>query len=131
MTRVLIVDDSPELRRLVRRTLSSHCEVVGEEADGYNVVPVVERLRPDVVIMDFQMSTVSGVAATRAIKRDFPHTVVVGFTSVDSVVRDRMRAAGAEAVFGKDEVRELASFVCTARVSEDSPYMSWPAGNEP
>lgn len=111
MTRLLIVDDSPVMRRLVRRALPPYCEVVGEAGDGYNLVALVERLRPHVVIMDFQMPTVSGVEATRTVKQHFPEMVVVGFTSAESEIRQRMKAAGAEAVFGKDELIQLASFV--------------------
>lgn len=96
---------------MVRRALPPYCEVVGEAGDGYNLVALVERLRPHVVIMDFQMPTVSGVEATRTVKQHFPETVVVGFTSAESEIRQRMKAAGAEAVFGKDELIHLASFV--------------------
>lgn len=60
--RVLIVDDEPIARRGLRKLLRgrSGVEVVGECADGREAVAAIERLRPDLVLLDVQMPEVGG-----------------------------------------------------------------------
>lgn len=74
MIRVLIVDDQSLIRAGVARILSveDDVEVVGECTDGSDVVAAVERLRPDLVLMDIRMPRVDGTAATRALRAAHP-----------------------------------------------------------
>lgn len=67
MTRVLLVDDQPLARAGMRRILElgDGFDVVGECADGDEVVEAVARCRPDVVVMDVRMRRVDGAEATR------------------------------------------------------------------
>lgn len=67
MIRVLLVDDQPLVRTGLRGILRPEYgfTVVGECGDGRSVESEVERLRPDVVVMDMRMPVVSGVDATR------------------------------------------------------------------
>lgn len=76
-------------------------EIVGELPDGYRAVAAVEEAKPDVVIMDSKMPTVSGVETARQIKDRFPEVVVVAYTASGDDVRQRMLGAGAAAVFAK------------------------------
>ncbi|MDZ5661731.1 response regulator transcription factor [Nocardioides sp. S-58] len=80
MTRVLLVDDEPLVRRGISVTLSTEAdiEVVGEAEDGAEAVSQVRRLRPEVVLMDIRMPRVDGISATRTIMAaDRPPAVVV------------------------------------------------------
>jgi DNA-binding NarL/FixJ family response regulator len=72
--RVLLVDDEELVRSGLRVVLDAQddVEVVGEDADGAVVVPLVATLRPDVVVMDVRMPLVDGIAATRALRDSFP-----------------------------------------------------------
>jgi len=115
MARILIVDDTPEIRRMLTSRLKATHEIVGELSDGYAAASEVEETQPDVVIMDFKMPTVSGIHATREVKTLFPHVVIVGFTSSEEDVRRRMVQAGADAVFAKEDVVGLAEFVDALR----------------
>ncbi|QDB78537.1 response regulator transcription factor [Georgenia wutianyii] len=97
--RVLLVDDDPLVRSGLRLLLTSdpHVEVVGEVADGDEVVEAVQRHAPDVVLMDLRMARTDGVEATRAVRRlpRAPHVVVLTVWDVDDAVL-RSLDAGAE-----------------------------------
>jgi DNA-binding NarL/FixJ family response regulator len=68
-TRVLIVDDQALVRAGFRMILETQpdIEVVGEGADGAEAIESVDRLAPDVVLMDIRMAAMDGIAATREI----------------------------------------------------------------
>jgi DNA-binding NarL/FixJ family response regulator len=62
MTRVLLVDDAPELRRAVRLALSRHggFDVVGEAGTGAEAVELATQLRPDIVVLDLGLPDLAG-----------------------------------------------------------------------
>ncbi|MCA1996478.1 MAG: response regulator, partial [Armatimonadetes bacterium] len=72
--RVLIVDDSALMRRLIGDILRSDpaIEVVGTASDGVQGVAMTERLKPDVVTMDVQMPGGGGLTALAEIMRRCP-----------------------------------------------------------
>jgi NarL family two-component system response regulator LiaR len=82
---VLIADDHPVVRQGLRTFLETQAalEVVGEAADGAEAVELVERLLPDVVLMDVVMPGLDGVEATRRIREVSPSTRVIVLTSFD------------------------------------------------
>ena len=108
--RVLIVDDMPEIRRMVRSRLEKDHEVVGELSDGYAVASEVEETRPDVVIMDLKMPIIDGAEATRQIKALFPHVLVLGFTSAGESGQTLLEA-GADAWFSKADLEALCGYL--------------------
>lgn len=84
-SRVLIADDHPLYRGALKQMISqrSNLQVVGEAADGQEALEFCRRLLPDLVLMDVRMPQMDGLAATRAIKKEFPHTIVLILTSFD------------------------------------------------
>ena len=78
-TRTLIVDDSELARRGIRAILSGSplFDVVGEASDGQQGIAKVREMVPDLVLMDLRMPRLSGLEAIRAIKEEFPATLVV------------------------------------------------------
>jgi two-component system chemotaxis response regulator CheB len=106
MTNVLIVDDSPTLRHLIRAILSTDPElnVIGEARNGEEAVKMVARLHPDVVTMDIQMPAMDGYEAIRRIMSETPVPIVV-LTSTESDIRLGATYKGVESgalmVFGK------------------------------
>ena len=85
-TRVLLVDDFPAFRDSVRSLLeeSPRYEVVGVAEDGLTATQLAETLRPDVVLMDVNISRLDGVTATRQIKAVLPETSVIGISATPS-----------------------------------------------
>jgi DNA-binding NarL/FixJ family response regulator len=83
--RVLIADDHPVVRDGLRGafTAEADIEVVGEAANGREVLEQVDRLDVDVVLMDLRMPEMSGVAATAALARRAPHVRVLVLTTFD------------------------------------------------
>ena len=86
MTRVVLVDDHPFYREGVRTLLATEApdiEIVGEAADGADAVEVALRARPDVVLMDLALPTMSGIEATERIVRSAPDVAVLVLTMRD------------------------------------------------
>ncbi|WP_280267205.1 response regulator transcription factor [Nocardia wallacei] len=83
--RVLIADDQQLVREglSVMLTAQPGIEVVGDAADGAEAVSAVDRLRPDIVLMDIRMPVVDGIEATRRITAGTHLTRIVVLTTFD------------------------------------------------
>jgi DNA-binding NarL/FixJ family response regulator len=83
--RVVIVDDQSLFREGLRTLLSTRPEVdvIAEAANGEEALALVERLQPDVVLMDLQMPVVDGIQATARIRDRWPAVPVLALTTFD------------------------------------------------
>jgi DNA-binding NarL/FixJ family response regulator len=108
MIRVLLADDHPVVRAGVAALLAAEPDlvVVGEAADGEEVVEMAAKLMPDVVLMDLRMPRLDGVAATAKITAAQPAIHVLVLTTYDTD-GDIVRAveAGAAGYLLKDAGR--------------------------
>jgi len=98
---VVIVDDSPSVRAVLRRFLSRGPEirVLGEAADGESGVELVERLRPDVLLLDLAMPKLDGFGVLRRLAESGPvPTIVLTSRANRSEVRAAFEALRAGAV---------------------------------
>lgn len=82
--RILLCDDHAVVRQGLRMFLGEDpdIEVIGEATNGNQAVQMVEKLMPDVVLMDLLMPGIDGIEATTLIKRKFPDVEVIALTSV-------------------------------------------------
>lgn len=85
MIRVLLVDDQKLIRQGIQTLLELEpdLQVVGTAENGRDAIAAVERLQPDVVLMDVRMPEMDGVAATRVLSERFPQVGVIILTTFD------------------------------------------------
>jgi DNA-binding NarL/FixJ family response regulator len=109
MITILLVDDYPLIRHLVRKMLERHpdIQVIGEAASGEEAVVQAAALKPAVVVIDIQLPRMTGIEATTLIKRQGPSTTIIGLTAGASDSTEMaMRAAGAATVLSKEDLLE-------------------------
>jgi DNA-binding NarL/FixJ family response regulator len=82
--RVIIVDDSPEIREVLRLALDRQDDfaVVAEATDGQEAIAVVAAEQPHVVLLDISMPVVDGLQALPQIRRESPGTIVIMLTGI-------------------------------------------------
>ena len=106
MINILLVDDSPTMRQLIRCILTSDPElnVVGEAKNGEEALKMVQELDPDIITMDIHMPIMDGYSAIRHIMAENPRPIIV-LTSTESDIRLGITYKGMESgalmVFGK------------------------------
>ncbi len=67
---VLVVDDSPDIRTIVRRTLTALGYLVIEAASGYEAIGLARRWRPTLVLLDLCLPGLDGWEVTRALRAE-------------------------------------------------------------
>lgn len=78
--KILIADDVEETRQVIKKLLSldnDYFDVVGEAGDGEEVLKLIPRINPDVVLMDINMPILNGLEATEKITENYPETIVI------------------------------------------------------
>ena len=124
--RLMIVDDHPGVRKLIRQFVASASDTVCECADGDEAIRKAFDFRPDAVTMDMRMPGTCGLTATRALRAVHPAARVVIVTSHDQPGLDRAASdAGAEPEFAHRDrarcsgrtVRECARSRCRDRAA--------------
>jgi DNA-binding NarL/FixJ family response regulator len=120
--RILIVDDHNVVRQGLRMFLSldPELEVVGEATNGKEALEAAGRLSPDVVLMDLLMPVMDGIAATEAIRRQYPDIEVIALTSVleDSSVVNAVRAGAIGYLLKDTDADELCRAIKVAAAGQ-------------
>ena len=104
--RIVVIDDSDDLRLLVRRSLDREADfdVVAEAADGASGVAAVAAHKPHLVLLDIAMPVMDGLQALTLIREESPGSIVVmlsAFTGV-SGAHERALSLGAHGYIAKN-----------------------------
>jgi DNA-binding NarL/FixJ family response regulator len=120
---VFVVDDHGFFRAGMRSVLGEHgFPVVGDAPSGEAALPLIERRKPDVVVMDLSMPGMSGAETTREIMRRSPSTtvLVVTVSTGEADVLDALEAGAAGYLLKDSPPAELVGAIETA-VNGDTP----------
>jgi two-component system, NarL family, response regulator NreC len=106
---IVLADDHPVVRRGMQTLLKSEPDlsIVGETGDGLETVRLVERVQPDVLILDLMMPSLSGLEALRIIRQRSPRTrvVVLSMHSNNAFVAEALKNGATGYVLkGSDDV---------------------------
>ena len=107
MTRVLVVDDNQLIRESIRKLISPEpgWEVCGEATNGLEAVQMAAKLKPDVVLLDFQMPIMNGLDAAKALIKDNASIPIAMYTLHQNTYFEKeARAAGVRKVISKMDV---------------------------
>ena len=113
-TRFLIVDDSELVRRSLRTVLQANpdWEICGEAADGASAVEMFKELRPNIVILDFQMPGMNGIEVARRMAAIAPAVPIVLFTQHASADLERhAQEAGIKSVVSKTNAFPMVGMI--------------------
>lgn len=112
MTTLLIVDDNPQMRRLVGNITADLITETFECEDGDEVLGEFADHRPDWVVMDVEMKRMDGLRATEQLVKLYPEAKVIIMTKhTDGQTRAAADEAGAWAFCGKDDLMSLRSLI--------------------
>jgi DNA-binding NarL/FixJ family response regulator len=120
---LLLVDDEEPVRAGLRAILDAEpdLEVLGEASDGAEVPGLVQRLRPDVVLMDVRMPAVDGVAATRHLvgtMAEPPRVLVLTTFGNDGYVYEALQAGATGFLLKRARPAEIVQAVRTVARGE-------------
>ena len=112
--KLLIVEDNPAMRQMIKRVVAPFADEIRECGDGAEAFALYAAEQPDWVLMDIRMKTLNGISATRQIKAAFPEARIVIVTSFDEAgLREAAQQAGACGYVLKENLWELRRLLLT------------------
>ncbi len=124
--KIILGDDHAVVRQGVRSLLNQEKDmtVIGEAADGLQLLDLTEKLHPDVVVVDLKMPRLNGIEAAREIQRRFPHIHIVILTmhADRSYIDSALQAGVCGYVLKEEEIGEMCVAIRSA--AQGSLYLS-------
>jgi len=122
LPRILIVDDSPVIRKLVRACVEAEPGwlVCAEAANGQEGIRIARQYRPNLIVMDLSMPVMNGLEAARVLRKVMPSVPLIMFTFFStSTLEQQAVEAGFQRVVLKTQrldelVRSIRSLVAEA-----------------
>lgn len=96
MATILVVDDEPTIRVLIRASLEGAAHRIVDAADGEHGLAIARRERPDLVLLDVALPRMNGLEVCARLKRD-PATAAIPILLLSGLVQEPERRAAAEA----------------------------------
>ncbi len=132
MTRIVLADDHKIVRQGLRVLLQSEPEfkIVGEGATGLEAIQLVERLRPDILLVDLMMPEINGLEVVRQIKQRFPETrvVILSMHADESYVLEALQYGASAYVLKESSADDLITAIENAL--QGRRYLSAPISEE-
>lgn len=131
MTRILIVDDNPAVRRYLRAILEQQesWQVCGEARTGAEALHYVLQAPPDLVVLDYQMPDLNGVDIARQISEMFPKIPILLVTlHLSRQLADAARDAGVRGACAKQDIGSVVEAVDV--LLHDKTYFPLNAANQ-
>ena len=108
---ILIVDDSPEVCRIVKTFLERDVsfQICGEAGNGLEAIKKAEELRPDLILLDLKMPGLNGIEVANVLKRVLPKAQIVLFSAyTDSLGGTTLAsAAGIDLIVEKGSLADM------------------------
>jgi two-component system, response regulator PdtaR len=102
--RVLIVDDSPIVRRISSALQSGGFAICGEAKDGQEAIELAEKLSPDVIILDLSMPVMNGLEAAPLLRKLVPKSPIILYTLyAGEAVEKELKTIKVDSVLSKSE----------------------------
>ena len=124
--RILLADDHDLVRAGFRSLLQNFegIQVVGEAADGQQVLRLVETLKPDLVLMDIAMPELNGLEATARITKEFPQVrvLILSMHANEEYARRAIRAGAQGYLLKRASTAELE--LAVRAVARGEPYLT-------
>ncbi len=124
-TRILIVDDSPLVRRRLRDMLQRHSEweVCGEAASGRDALDKVQLAQPDLIVLDFLMPGMNGLQTAKEIGKLMPAIPILMFTMhLSRQLVEEARNVGIRGAVAKSDANQIIEGV--EALLRNEPYFS-------
>lgn len=129
--RIVVADDHEILREGFNTMVKKidGIELVGEASDGMELLDLVSRVRPDVVVTDIKMPRLDGIEATRQLVKKFPHIGVVALTMYDddTLIIDMLEAGAKGYVVKNASKKEIVEAIQTV-YSQNTYYCRHTSG---
>jgi DNA-binding NarL/FixJ family response regulator len=122
--RIILADDHAMFRLGVRRIIEeiAGLEVIGEAADGLELLGLLKKMTPDMIILDISMPHIRGLEATVEIKKDHPQIKILVLTMHKEFLHQGI-SAGADGYLLKDDTdAELVDAI--AQIRQGKIYLS-------
>lgn len=113
--RVLLADDNPQMRESVRKLLEKEFEVVGAVANGQAALEQVEKLRPDVLVLDISMPGMNGIELAMRLAKSDTKVVMLTVHDDPAYIQESLAAGALGYVIKPNMVVDLPDAIREAK----------------